>query len=312
MMRRLWIAALAAIAAAAPLGAQSTSEEFNTRYENLVKHVGYDGVGVETVLNKWEAAFPDDDDMLVGKFNYYLTKSSYSEIVKKDQDRFMGEKPVVALKDSLGNDVNYFQESFFVDSLFAISSQTIDKAVKLYPDRLDLRFCKITALLAYEKESPDMATSALSALIDYDGTSHPLWKYGGEAAEKDLFITGIQEYCASLYTIGSGSSYESFRTLSEKMLKYHPDNTIFLSNLGTYYFIAKKDNKTAQKYYNKVLKKEPDNYTAIKNSVLMARRDKNTKLEKKYLPMLAKYSPDESEKIAAQARLDAMNAKNTK
>ena len=309
MMRKILIAAIAATMAAASLSAQTTSAEFKSRYENQVKRLGYDGIGVETLLNRWESAFPEDVDMLVGKFNYYLLKSESSELKARSQERFMGTKPVLVLKDSLGNDVNYFQESFYEDSLFAMSSQAIDKAIKLYPDRLDLRFCKITALMAYEKESPDMATSAISGLIDYDGASHPAWKFGDEAAEEDLFRTGIQEYCATLYSTGSPVAYESFRSLSEKMLKYHPDDAVFTTNLGTYYFVAKKDNKTALKYYNKVLKKEPDNYTAIKNSVLMARRDKNVKLEKKYLPMLVKYSPDETEKISASARLEALNSK---
>ena len=120
---------------------------------------------------------------------------------------------------------------------------------------------------------------------------------------------GIQEYCASFYAIGTPNSYESFRTLSEKMLKYEPKNPLFLSNVGTYHYIARKDNKTARKYYDRVLKIDPSNYTAIKNSVLMARRDKNVKLEKKYLPMLAKYGADETEKASAQARLTALNTK---
>ena len=291
------------------LSAQDSAGAFKSRYDALVKRVGYDGVGVETILDRWESAFPDDPDMLVARFNYYLLKSTSTEIRVKNQERFLGARPVLVLKDSLGTDVNYFQEKVYSDSLFAMASQAIDRAVKLYPDRLDLRFSKITSLVGYEKESPDMATSALSALIDYDRTAHPSWKYGDEPADAGLFESGIQEYCATFYAIGSPASYESFRALSEKMLKYDAKNPLFLSNIGTYYLIAKGDNKTARKYYDKVLKIDPSNYTAIKNSVLMARRENNAKLEKKYLPMLAKYGADESEKAAAQARLNLLTTK---
>lgn len=308
-MKRQLLVLLLAVCACMSLRAQDTSEAFVSRYDALVKRVGYSGVGVETLLDRWEKAFPDDPDMLVARFNYYLDKSQSTQMVAKPQDRFMGAKPILVLKDSLGADVNYFEETFFEDSLFALASSAIDKAVKAHPDRLDLRYAKITSLIAYEKESPDMATAALSALIDYDGTSHPVWKYGDGEADKDVFQSGIQEYCATLYTIGSPGSFESFRALSEKMLKYDPKNTTFMSNLGTYNFIARKDNKTARKYYDKVLKIDPSDYTAIKNSVLMARRDNNVKLEKKYLPMLAKYGADDAEKAAAQARLQALNNK---
>lgn len=308
-MKKLFVTVVVILSAVLSLPAQTTNEEFKTRYETQVKRLGYDGIGVETLLDRWEKAFPEDLDMLLGKYNYYLSKSVSSQIVPKDQDRFLGAKPMLSLKDSLGKDVKYFQENFYVDSLFALSSQAIDKAIKLFPDRLDLRIVKITSLIGYEKESPDMATSALSSLIDYDGTSHPVWKYGEETADKDLFSSAIQEYCATFYSIGTGTSYESFRSLSEKMLKYHPDNAVFMTNLGTWNFVVKKDNKAALKYYNKVLKMEPDNYTAIKNCVLMATRDKNVKLEKKYLPMLAKYGQSDAEKMSAQARIDALNSK---
>lgn len=308
-MKKYLLTLLLSAVSCLALFAQDSAEAFKSRYDALVKRVGYDGVGVETILDRWEKAFPEDPDMLEARFNYYLVKSASTEVRPKNQERFLGSRPMLVLKDSLGADVNYFQETVYSDSLFALASQAIDQAVKLYPDRLDLRFSKITSLVGYEKESPDMATSALASLIDYNGTAHPAWNYRGEPAEDDLFEAGIQEYCATFYTIGTPTSYESFRSLSEKMLKYDPKNPLFLSNIGTYYFIAKGDNKTARKYYDKVLKADPSNYTAIKNSVLMARHDKNVKLEKKYLPMLVRYSADESEKAAAQARLNSLTSK---
>jgi len=308
-MKRCILTLLLSAVSCIALSAQDSAEAFRSRYDALVKRVGLDGVGVETTLDRWEKAYPDDPDMLAARFNYYLLKSASTEIKPMQKERFLGNRPTLVLKDSLGADVNYFQETVYSDSLFALASTAIDRAIKLQPDRLDLRFSKITSLIGYEKESPDMATSALLALIDYDRTAHPAWKYGDEPASPDLFEAGIQEYCASFYTIGSPASYESFRALSERMLKYDPKNTLFMSNIGTYYFVAKNDYKTARKHYDKVLKADPENYTAIKNSVLMARRDNNVKLEKKYLPMLVKHGADDAEKAAAQARLTALTTK---
>ena len=286
--------------------AQSSSADYLTRYQNLVKRVGAAGIGVETLVNRWEEAFPDDPDMLEARFNYYFEKSHSTKLVMKDAERFMGQKPYLSLKDSLDNPVNYFEESFYDDSLFAMASQAIDRAIRLYPDRIDLRFDKVTALTSYEKESPDMASSTLAGLIDYNATSHPKWKFKGETIDDETFEAAVQEYCYAFYTIGSPVSYEAFRSLSEKMVTYNPKSTIFLTNIGTYWLIAQNDSKKALKYYNKVLKMDPENYTAIKNCILLARKDKNIKLEKKYLPMLIKCTEDEKEKASAENRLNAL------
>lgn len=303
-MRRILLSITVFVVSFSSIAAQSTSAEFRSRYESLVKRVGASGIGVETLLNRWEDGFPDDADMLEAKFTYYFQKSQSSQVVQKSADKFMGQKPLLALKDSSGMDINYFQETFYDDSLFALSSQAIDKAIRLYPDRIDLRFDKVTALTAFEKESPDMAASALAGLIDYNASAHPVWKVGENEIDEDTFFAAMQEYCFAFYTIGSAVSYEAFRSLSERMLRFYPKNTIFLTNMGTYWLIARKDSKQALKYYNKVLKIKPDDYTAIKNCVLLSRNDKNVKLEKKYLPLLIKYTEDELEKQSAQARLE--------
>ena len=73
--------------------------------------------------------------------------------------------------------------------------------------------------------------------------------------------------------------------------------------------MAKRDDKNALKYYNKVLKIKKDDITAIRNCVLLARNSKDTKLEKKYLPMLAQYAETETDKAAARARLEFLNGK---
>ena len=73
--------------------------------------------------------------------------------------------------------------------------------------------------------------------------------------------------------------------------------------------MSKKDYKKAQKYYDQVLKKHPDDVTAIRNCILLARSKKDVKLEKKYLAMMAQYGETDVDRASASARLEALNKK---
>lgn len=309
-MKKCMLAALAALALALTAGAQEmTTDQHKAKYDRLVARVGADGVGVETVLDRWEADYPDDLDMLLARFIYYFSKSRSAEVVRKDQSRYLGQEPVMSLQDSLGQMVHFFEEPCFEDSVFTRADQAIEKAVRLAPAELDYRFAKANALLAYEKESPDMTLSYLEALVNQHYTQHPGWTYGGDPVTEEAFVSFIQDYCVSLFRIAAPGSYEAFRSLSETMLRYNPGSALFADNVASYYLVYKKDTKTALKRYDKVLKAHPDDLTAIRNCILIARRDKNVKLEKKYLAMMARYAQSEGDRLSATTRLDYLNGK---
>lgn len=289
---------------------QRSAKEYAERYALLTGRFGPAGIGIETLVSNWEKDYPEDTDMLCAKFSFYFSKSCSTQVVIKDQDKFMGAKPVLSLPDTTKKTtVNYFEETFYDDSLFAIASQALDKAIRLHPLEIDLRFNRITALIAYEKESPDMAREALMSLVDYNYTASPLWTFKGEPLEEGFFCDAIQEYCYSFFVIASETSMSAFRDISERMLKYDPLNTTFTDNLGSYEFAWKHDNKAAAKYFKKVLKTAPDDYTAIKNSVLMARSEANVKAETKWLQRLRDVTPDENEKSAVEKRLIFLSSK---
>ena len=285
---------------------QDDSAAFKNRYERQVRIVGAAGVGVETILDRWEAAFPDDPAMLEGRYNYYLTKARSTEVVPKEASKYLGAEPVLTLKDSTGRDVYYYQEDFYVDSLFARSQTAIDKAIALVPAELGYRVDKITALMLYEKGSPDLATAELLKLIQYNKTAGPSWTYYGLAVDDDTFVATVQEYCFNFFRFATPGCYEAFRTVSEEMLKIYPKNTDFLCNIGSYWLVYKQKPRQALKWYNKVLKINPKDYTAAKNCVILARSEKNTKLEKKYLPLLIEATDSESERASCKARLESL------
>ena len=250
---------------------------FKEKYERQVRNAGADGVGVEYILDKWAEAFPDDADMLEGRYSYYFAKSRSEEIQKVDAARYLGNKPVLTLKDSLGRSVNYFTVPVFNDSLFRMSQKCIDRAIEIAPDVLMYRFDKISALAAYEKDSPDMAATAMLDLIDYDSKSHPDWKFEGETVSRADFEAAVQEYCFLFYKTGSANSYESFRILSERMLKDNPKSTLFMNNLGAYWQVVKRDDKKAAKFYRKVLKLNPGDETATANLAIIEKNKQKKK-----------------------------------
>lgn len=278
---------------------------YEQRYDLLVSQFGPSGVGVETVLDNWARTDSTNVKLLTARFRYYFTKAQTSQVVTKPQKKYLGMDPLLSLKDSTGTDVYYYQESFFDDEIYGKALKAVDKAIALYPEHLDFRFLKANAYISYEKESPDMALAYLLALADDEASRKRIWMYDGEGVENGFFEEAMQEYCYSFYSIASPKAYDAFLKLSEKMHTLHPDNAGFLNNIGSYHMVVDQDYKSALKYYGKVLKKYPQDYTAMKNSMIAARRLKNQKLEKKYLQMIAAHGP-ENEREQAQMRLEAM------
>ena len=289
--------------------AQTTKEDYLRRYNNLVERVGTAGVGVETLLDNWAAAYPEDDQQMLARFAFCFARSQSTQVIELDRDRYLGNAPLLPMTDSLGVKHNYFEDTVFDDDLFADALQMIDQAIAAKSWKLDYRFIKANAVLSYEKESPDMALQQLKALVDEHFTRHPAWVYEGvEKIGDEEFCAFMQDYCAAIFRIGSDASAEAFKSLSEHLLKYSKNNPLFMNNIGSYYLV-KKDYKKAAKQYDAVVKKYPSDVTAIRNGLLTARASKDTKMEKKYLALMAKYGETEMDRMSAQTKLDAMGKK---
>ena len=273
-----WILAIAAIALCTAAAAQTTAEEYLARFERLVRTVGPDGVGVEPLLDRWEEDFPDDPAVHVARFNYHFQKSQRTEMVAKGtQRRYLGNPPSLTLKDSDGQDVNYFPEDFYDEEEFAEAMKVLDRQIGLRPDELRFHFLKVSALAAYEKESPDMAAAELKSVIERQASARPAWTLDGNPSDAEVVQQGIGEYCYEFFQVGTPASYEYFREISERMNKLFPKNPVFLDNLGSYELVVKENYKQAAKYYKKALKLDPDDYAATSNLQLIERKQAQSK-----------------------------------
>lgn len=272
-MKRIISILILALAAVPMLCQAQTKDEYLQRYFNLVSRVGVDGVGVETLLDRWREADSTDINQMVARFNYFYQKNGRDTIVTKTQKKYLGADPVLMLKDTTGRDVGYFKLRVFDDEMFGKCLTAIDEAIATDGTRIDLRQQKADALINYEKENPDMALDCIQSLIDENFTKKPKWTdIDGKDVEEGYFDEFIQGYCYIFSQIATPASYEAFKAVSEKMLKYEPRNVNYLNNLGAYASLAKKNDKQALKYYKKVLKIKPDDVTAQQNIRLVERR----------------------------------------
>ena len=134
-----------------------------------------------------------------------------------------------------------------------------------------------------------MALQELTALVDKHYKEKPVWEFGGmDGVTEEQFRAFMQDYCVVLFRLGTDTSAQAFKNLSQHMLKYCKDEPLFLNNLGSYHLV-RKEYKQARKYYDQVLKKNPGDMMALQNSILMARAMKDAKLEKKYREQMNAY-----------------------
>ncbi len=287
-MKRISAALAALVLVCTALPAQSV--DWQKKYERQVKAVGLSGVGVETILDSWGAADSSSVDYLAARYAFWFDKSHSLVVEAHDSPRYLGMEPMFELSDSSkSNTVWYYQVDSFDDELFGRALRYLDKAAAAMPAELEYRVWKVSALMLYEKESPDMTLGLILSLIDEDRSTGQKWLYQGEEQDRDFFDGLIQEFCWNLFNLGTPQAREAFLKVSEKMLSYDRKSPVFMANVGSY-LMSVKEYKKALKQFDKVLKLDPDNDTAIRNCVTIARILRDDKLKSRYNPMLSRLS----------------------
>ena len=87
--------------------ASAQTSDYQRRYNALLDRVGFAGVGMETLIENWGKAEPENPEMHQARFYYCFVKSQGTEVISRSEPKYLGITPVLSLKDSIGADIHY-------------------------------------------------------------------------------------------------------------------------------------------------------------------------------------------------------------
>lgn len=196
-----------------------------------------DTVKQKEILTKWEKEKPKDPELFTSYFNYYFLKSR-QEILSLTTTEPKGNSLVMT--DSLNQTAGYIGSQItFSQETFQKGIDKINEGIKLYPNRLDMRFGKIYAL--GQVKDWMQFTSEIIKTIQYSKTNNNQWTWTNNekrSGGKDFFLSSIQNYQLNLYNTEDDSLLPYMREIANEILKIYPEHIESLSNLSITYLLT--------------------------------------------------------------------------
>jgi tetratricopeptide (TPR) repeat protein len=162
---------------------------------------------------------------------------SRQELVSLSTKQTKGES--FLLQDSTGQVAGYLgSEIVYNSEILQKGLDKIDQGIKMYPNRLDMRFGKIYALA--QVEDWENYTNEIVNTIQYSKKNNNEWTWTyNEKKEngKEYFLASIQSYQLNLYETENDDLLKNMRVIAEEILKIYPDHIESLSNISITYLL---------------------------------------------------------------------------
>jgi tetratricopeptide (TPR) repeat protein len=215
-------------------------QDYKTQFDQLCQEG--DTIKQIELLLKWESEDPKNAELFTSYFNYYFLKSR-QEFVSMATNQPQGES--LQLKDSTGQVKGFLgSEIVYNPKILQKGLDKIDQGIKMYPNRLDMRFGKIYAL--GQAEEWEKFTNEIVKTIQYSKINNNEWTWTfNEKREngKEFFLGSIQDYQLNLYETENDDLLKNMRTIAEEILIIYPDHIESLSNISITYLLTDEYDK---------------------------------------------------------------------
>ena len=252
---------------------------------------------IET-LKEWEKSDPNNPELFTSYFNYYFMKSE-KEVIAMTAEQPEGESLV--LSDSLNDTEFYLGSEIMYDPVDLENAFTkIDEGIRLYPNRLDMRFGKIFVI--GKTKDWERFTKEIIVSIQYSSVNENQWTWTNNTRKedgKDFFLSGLQGYQLQLYNTEEDSLLSNMQEIATEVLKYYPDHIESLTNLSITYLLTKEYDKGIEVLL-RAEKLNPQDVIVLANIANGYTLLENKKMAIKYYEKIIEFGDNQSISFARQ------------
>jgi tetratricopeptide (TPR) repeat protein len=277
---------------------------YKTQFDQLCQEG--DTIKQIELLTKWESEDPKNPELFTSYFNYYFLKSR-QEFVSMSTNQPKGES--LQLQDSTGQVAGFLgSELVYNPETLQKGLDKIDQGIKIYPNRLDMRFGKIYAL--GQAEDWENFTNEIVKTIQYSKENNNEWTWTyNEKREggKEFFLSSIQDYQLNLYETENDDLLKNMRTIAEEILKIYPDHIESLSNISITYLLTGEYDKGIEALL-KAEKIDPNDGVILSNIAHGYKLKGDIENSIKYYEKMLKFNDQRAVEFAKQ-QIDALRKK---
>jgi len=269
-MKKYSLIILLSIGTLLRMNSQTYKEQFNKLVDMN------DTIAQENLLKDWKKATPNDAELYTAGFNYYVRKS-----MKQKPGKPQGEMS-------------------YNPKILKVAYTLIDSGIARFPERLDMRFGKISVL--GDTKNYNEYTKEIIFAVDYSSTIKNDWKWIDNAPvkndKKKFFLGSIQEYINLMLETKNEGLLDNVRKIAEEVMAFYPKEAEFISD-DAITFMLKEDYDNALKIFAVAEKIAPHNSIVITNMGHCYAQKGDNANAIKYYELVELYGNDEDKKMAA-------------
>ena len=239
-----------------------SSQDYETQFIRAFQ--SNDTTQMLQTLKQWEKSNPNDAELLTAYLNYYFLRSQYTTMQMALQEPHV---EYLVMFDSINNRNIYLYEevNYNLDTLDK-GIAYIDKAIELYPNRLDLYFGK--AYLLADSKQWQRHFQTLNDILKQNNGDASTWLWSKNKPIEDaeeFFISNIQEYLYYLFETGIDSLMPNIREVSLQLSKQYPQRVEPLDNIASTYLML-EDVDNALIWFKKAEAIAPTDFIVLANT----------------------------------------------